>query len=254
MRVQLYELNHGECPYLPDRSWVTHSFRSDDLPDGIYEHLVGAGWRRSGRSFYQNHCPGCSLCIPIRVCPTEFRPTKSQRKCIRKNADVEVRTAPLEYTDEIYDLYARYSVERHGTEVSKKQYMGFLGASPITTEMMLYFAQERLIGVGWVDVLTDGLSSVYFAFEPAESRRGLGTYSVIRELEEVRRREKSWLYLGFFVPTSPKMDYKARFSPHQLLIDGKWVDADSELHEKLRDTVGAYEKTSPNASDKSARL
>jgi arginine-tRNA-protein transferase len=233
MQVQLYELNHGACPYLPDRTWVTHSFRADTLPEGVYDHLITVGWRRSGQSFYQNHCPGCSLCIPIRVDPRKFRPSKSQRKSIRRNADVHVRRVPLAYDEEVYRLYARYSIERHGTEVSKRQYVGFLGATSVTTEMMLYYVDTRLVGVGWIDVLHDGLSSVYFAFDPDESDRSLGTYSVVRELQEVQDLNKNWLYLGFYVPESPKMAYKSRFRPHELLIGNKWERGSQELETEL---------------------
>lgn len=252
MRVQLYELNHGECPYLPDRTWVTHSFRADWLPAGVYDRLIDGAWRRSGRSFYRNHCPGCSLCIPIRVSPERFKPSKSQRRTIRRNRDVEVRWESLDYDEEVYGLYARYSRERHQSDASKKQYLGFLGTTPIETGLMTYYVADRLVGVGWIDVLDHGLSSVYFAFDPGESERSLGTYSVIREIEEVRALGKQWLYLGFYVPESRKMSYKASYRPHQLLIDETWVEGTDELHRQLRERAHGNSRSS--TSDSSARL
>jgi arginine-tRNA-protein transferase len=141
---------------------------------------------------------------------------------------------PLQHDAAVFQLYERYCTIRHDTTVTRKQYTGFLGSSPLDTEMMLYRVSDRLVGVGWIDVLHDGLSSVYFAFEPDERARSLGTFSVMEELREVERRGKHWLYLGFYVQRSPKMDYKSKFGPHELLIDGEWKPGTEELHEELR--------------------
>ncbi|MFP4067175.1 MAG: arginyltransferase [Spirochaetaceae bacterium] len=226
MRVRLFRINHGACPYLPNRTWVTNAFQVDRLPKSLYESMIAEGWRRSGTSFYRNHCPGCDLCIPIRVPTDRFRPSKSQRRTLRRNADVSVRIGPLEGAEEAYELYYLYNTTRHGEHdtASPAGFERFLLHSPIDTRMMRYYVGERLVGIGWVDVLSDGLSSVYFVFDPEESSRSLGTYSAMQEIETARRMGKNWLYLGFYVPGSPKMSYKARFRPYQLLEDGRWME------------------------------
>ncbi|MFO8064280.1 MAG: arginyltransferase [Spirochaetia bacterium] len=226
MRVQLFRIYHGDCPYLPDRTWVTHTFQVDTLPGALYERMMGEGWRRSGTAFYQNHCPGCNLCIPIRVPTDRFRPSKSQRRILRRNADVEVRMGPIDSVDEAFELYYRYNVERHGEHdtASESGFRAFLCSSPIDTRMMRYYVKDRLIGIGWVDVVPDGLSSIYFVFEPEESSRSLGSFSAMKEIETAREMGKSWLYLGFYVPGSQKMNYKRRFRPFQLLEDRQWVE------------------------------
>jgi arginine-tRNA-protein transferase len=226
MRVQLFRINHGDCPYLPDRTWITHTFQVGSLSESLYETMIGQGWRRSGTAFYQNHCPGCNLCIPIRVPTDRFRPSKSQRRVLRRNADVEVSTGPLRGEDEAYELYRRYNVTRHGEDetASRAGFRSFLFDSPINTRMMRYTVDGHLIGIGWVDAVPDGLSSVYFVFDPAESGRSLGTFSAMKEIETARALGMNWLYLGFYVPGCRKMSYKRRFRPFQLLEDGRWVD------------------------------
>lgn len=226
MRVTLFEMSNGECPYLPNRTWVTRSFRAESLPEEMYEQLLNHGWRRSGSIFYHNHCPGCSLCIPIRVPVDRFSPTKSQRRVLRRNRDVEIARNESHTRDELVELFQRYDQHRHDpdSDITSDAFHRFLGTSPIRTDVMEYRVEGRLIGAGWLDVLPEGLSTVYFAFEPEESKRSLGTFSALKEIELCRELGKPWYYLGFFVPGSPKMSYKTRFRPYQLLMDGKWRD------------------------------
>jgi arginine-tRNA-protein transferase len=226
MRVQLFRINHGDCPYLSDRTWVTHTFQVQDLPEALYESMMTHGWRRSGTAFYQNHCPGCDFCIPIRVPTERFTPSKSQRRVLRKNADIRVRMDEAAFDEEAYALYWRYNTQRHGKEetASRHGFRRFLCDSPIDTRMMRYYLGDRLVGIGWVDVVPNGLSSVYYVFDPAESSRSLGTFSAMKEIETAAAMGKSWLYLGFYVPGCSKMSYKRRFRPFELAEEGRWVE------------------------------
>ena len=233
MRVSLYEMDHGQCPYLENRKWITHSFSSAEADPRMYENLLSHGWRRSGRTYYQNHCPGCASCIPIRVPAEDFLPSKSQRRVMRRNEDVRFTVAPSVFDRETYELYCRYVESRHNAAdaTTELEFEHFLADSPQKTQVMRYFADGRLIGAGWIDVLPDGVSSVYFAFDPRESGRSLGTFSMTQEIVYARSLGKKWLYLGFYVPGSRKMAYKANFKPHQLLVNGAWSDL-SFLSEK----------------------
>lgn len=228
MRVTVYEVDNGPCPYLPNRKWMTHSFAVSSMSEESYEQLLTSGWRRSGVNFYQNHCPGCSCCIPLRVPAAGFVPSKSQRRVMRRNADVTVELALPSRDPEVVELYKRYLESQHQQSESPGQFARFLVESPLDTRVMLYRVAERLVGAGWVDLLPGGLSSVYFAFDPAESRRSLGTYSLIREMELARSLGKPWLHMGFYVPGSPKMEYKGRFRPHEFAVDGQWTEDESK--------------------------
>jgi len=236
MQLQLYEIEHGNCPYLPARTWVTHSFQLESIPESAYEAMLADGWRRSGTSLYQNHCPGCRCCTPARVPVNHFRPSKSQRRALRRNTDVTMEVATPAMDAESLGLYQRYVRARHapaslGTpnDVTPEQFEKFLVTSPVHTRAMRYLVEDRLVGIGWIDLLPNGLSSVYFAFEPAESRRSLGTYSIMKEIDLARDLGKEWLYLGFFVPGSPKMAYKGAFRPCEFAVDGTWTADEGEI-------------------------
>jgi arginine-tRNA-protein transferase len=227
MKVTVYETDNGPCPYLENRRWVTHTFAVPTVPAETYEEMIGAGWRRSGTFFYQNHCPGCKACQPIRVPVEEFEPSKSQRRVMRRNKDVTVSVVPNVFDREVFELYRRYQEERHGKDETSGEsgFRRFLCDSAVVTVQMHYRVDKRLIGVGWVDELTDALSSVYFIFDPDESRRSLGTFSVLEEIDRARELGMQWHHLGFYVKDSRKMSYKANFRPHELLIDGSWIRA-----------------------------
>lgn len=224
MEVRLYEVDHGECPYLPDREWVTQGFYASRIGRALYERLLADGFRRSGDSFYRNNCPGCNACTPIRVDARRIAATKSQRRVIRRNRDLNVTVEQPEFDEESYDLYQRYLRYQHARETGDdpESFRRFLIDSPVESRMMRYRAQGVLVGVGWVDVLDDGVSSVYFAFDPPAAWRSVGTYSVFEEARLAVELGMRWLYLGFYVPGSRKMGYKASFAPHQLATNGQW--------------------------------
>jgi arginine-tRNA-protein transferase len=239
--VRVYRAGFGDCPYLSDRSWVTDSFHVSSLSPATYERLLSDGWRRSGRTFYRNQCPGCRACIPIRIPAAEFAPSRSQRRVVRSNGDLTTRILPASFREESFQLYAAYVRGRHRREtaIGRSSYIEFLCDSSVVTAEMQYRLDDRLVGIGWLDILPDGLSSVYYAFEPEFEKRSLGTYSIVREIEETRRRGLTWYYLGFYVPGASTMDYKARFFPHELLLaPGRWVRVASP--EELAKTVDTW--------------
>ena len=125
-------------------------------------------------SFYQNHCPGCNCCTPTRVPVADFKPSKSQRRVRNRNTDVAVSVHKPAADEQTFDLYSRYVTERHPgsgsdagpeTHESPEQFSRFLVESPVDTRAMQYRVGDRLVGVGWIDVLENGVSSVYFAFQ-----------------------------------------------------------------------------------------
>lgn len=231
MQLSLYAADHGACPYLPDRRWVTQSFQLSTMPASAYEALLGGGWRRSGDVFYRNQCPGCRCCIPIRVPLAGFAPSRSQRRTVRRNADVAVQPDGPADDPEVFHLYGRYVRARHdpGDPAGFDEFERFLLRSPVESRLMRYTIDGRLVGAGWVDVLPDGLSSVYFVFDPAEGRRSLGTFSIMKEIEHARDLGKQWLYLGFYVPGSSKMAYKGAFHPREFAVDEMWTADEGRL-------------------------
>lgn len=184
-------------------------------------------------SFYRNLCSACRLCVPIRLDAETFVPSKSQRRLERVNADLSVELLPVQATEERFELYESYRRARHAKAEAAPgpadpgafaSYSSFLLESPLPTTMITDYRlpDGKLAATGYVDVLPEGLSSVYFAFDPGLSARSIGTWSVLRELRLARTMGKRWYYLGFWVPGSPKMDYKARFEPFEYALDGSW--------------------------------
>jgi arginine-tRNA-protein transferase len=220
----------GSCPYLEGREWEIEEFSVRELEPAIYEELLASGFRRSGMSFYRNLCPNCGLCIPIRLDARDYEPTKSLRRLARLNSDLEVTLVPASYSEERFELYSRYVEARHEKEVcppkeARASYSAFLLESPFASTMITEYRlpSGRLAATGYVDLLPEGISSVYFAFDPELGKRSIGTWSVLRELELAAAIGKRWYYLGFWVPGSPKMDYKARFHPFEYAYGGAWT-------------------------------
>ena len=220
----LYQSDNGPCPYLPDRRWMTHSFYADTLSPKFYERLIGKGFRRSGQAFYQNHCPGCSDCLPIRIDVRRFSPSRSQRRVLKKNPDISYNRRPASFEVEDFELYLKYLKHRHpeSSNITRQGYINFLIESPMLTEIMRYYLHDRLIGLGWIDLMPNSISSVYFAFDPDYSSRSLGTYSILCQIELAKELGKDWLQLGFWVEQSQKMSYKSNFSPCEILVNERW--------------------------------
>ncbi len=227
-KIYLNSCDCGACPYLKERQWRIDQFCTDALDSGLYEAVLVQGFRRSGLSFYKNSCPGCSLCIPIRIATDTFRLSKSQRHVRNINSDIVFSTASASFSEERFNLYEHYVIVRHestGQLDAAESYRQFLIENPLGNPGLISdyrMPDGRLAANGYIDVLPDGLSSVYFAFDPEFARRSLGVFSVLKELELAASLGKRWYYLGFWVPGSPKMDYKANYRPFELALDGEW--------------------------------
>lgn len=215
------------CPYLPGLSAQSQGFVVDESISGsIYRQLMDRGFRRSGRVFYRPQCEGCSRCIPYRVPTASFTPTRSQRRVWRRNSDIRVESRTPAPSDAKFDLYRRYLDWRHdGTMTGTREEMEhFLYDSPVPSIEFEYYVGSRLVGVSLADLCGGTLSSVYMYFDPLEPRRSLGTYSVLWEIEYCRMNGLTYYYLGYYVPGSASMEYKARFGPGEVLTDsGAWT-------------------------------
>jgi arginine-tRNA-protein transferase len=223
--LPLIESPPHPCSYLLGREAKNEYLWVSQLSPSLNRSLMDLGFRRSGQVVYRPACEGCRECVPIRVPVAGFAPSRSQRRVMRRNQDVEVRIAPPDLNSEKQQIYADFLATRHDAAMTgdTEELRGFLYESPTQTLEMTYHISGRLAAVGIVDVCEDALSSVYFYFDPAESRRSLGTFGALAEIEECRRRGLKYWYIGFYVRDCAKMNYKAEFRPHELLeSDGKW--------------------------------
>ena len=225
VNVRLSVIPEHECPYFPDRVARSRAFRVGRMPPEVYHVFMDAGFRRSGQIVYQPTCATCRACVPVRVPVGQFAPSKSQRRCERRNADLVVTVGEPRPTEEKFDLYRRYVRDRHqGEEPDVASFEEFLYASPVhTLEFAYRDVAGRLLAVGICDASAWSLSSVYFYFDPADQRRGLGTYGALREITYAREAGIPYYYLGFWIDGCRTMQYKRDFRPNELLHpDGVW--------------------------------
>lgn len=218
------------CPYFQDRS-ANYQLVCHPAPSASdYRELMDLHFRRSGDTYYRPACEGCRACIPIRVRVSDFRLSRSQRRVLRRNTDVCVEVGPLEYSDELYEMYTRYQSAIHGGAMSMaaEEFHRTFCESPVDSLGMSLYHGGRRVGFGMLDVFEDALSSVYFFYEPDLRDRSLGVYSSLLEIEECRRRNLAYWYLGFYVRDCRKMEYKRQFRPHELLDEtGVWRRCDA---------------------------
>lgn len=214
------------CPYLPGRMARHVTLIPSPISSGVYHCLMDLNFRRLGPVFYRPQCDGCRECRTIRVPVAEFRPSRSQRRCWKRNADVTVEVGPPAPSEEKRSLYERYLDSRHDGQMdgSPAEFHGFLYTSSVHTVEITYQLQGRLVGVGVADVEPMAMSAVYCYFDPHVASRSLGVFNVLRMVEECRRRGLPHLYLGYYVRDSRKMRYKADYRPCEILgPDTRWV-------------------------------
>ncbi len=217
------------CPYLPGRMARDRAFWADRFPAGLYEKFEDSAFRRSGHVVYQPVCKGCRQCVPIRVPVNRFQPSKSQRRSLRKNSDLQIEVGPPIATPEKFSLYQKYTADWHGAKPKEtsEDFESFLYQSPVETlEFSYRDSAGQLLAVGICDFEPKSLSSVYFYFDPAHAARGLGTFSVVYELAYAKQRHLPHYYLGYFVAGCASMRYKSNFHPYELLgTDGVWRES-----------------------------
>jgi arginine-tRNA-protein transferase len=216
------------CPYLPgrtERKIVTEL--SGTEAEALHERLSRAGFRRSHNIAYAPVCPGCQACVPIRVVSEDFSPDRTQRRILRANADLTISEMPARATAEQFTLFQRYQKTRHAdgdmAAMGYYDYRAMIEDTPISTGILEFRdARDRLLGACLTDWLADGLSAVYSFFDTDEDKRSLGTFAVLWLIGRARSLGLPYVYLGYWVPESRKMAYKARFRPSEILISGAW--------------------------------
>ncbi|MBL1217697.1 MAG: arginyltransferase [Planctomycetes bacterium] len=218
------------CPYRPGFIARDRGFAVGAIDPIIWQHLLDDGWRRSGTLIYEPACLVCNDCRSIRIPAHRFHLSRSQRRVVKRNRDVEVTITDVQVTDERAELYQRYITTRHDGLMTgtRRELERFLGATCVDTFEIEYRLNNRLLAVGSTDRLPNGLSCVYCYFDPDEPGRSLGTLNILHTIDLCRTqragREPAWVYLGYWVEGSKTMGYKSRFRPHEIRPpDGSWV-------------------------------
>jgi len=231
--LQFYATAPYECSYLAHkqaRSQVatpTHLIHAD-----VYGELVASGFRRSGLYTYRPYCDGCKACIACRVDVERFSPKRYQQRAFKKHQNLEVKIGHLEFFQEHYDLYMSYQHDRHlhgGMDGDDQdQYKQFLLQSKVNSRMIEFRdgpdgeEPRKLRIVSIIDVVQSGLSSVYTFFDTSNPSASYGTFTIMWQIEQTKKLQLPYLYLGYYIEESPKMSYKAQFEPLEVLVNDVW--------------------------------
>lgn len=230
MLHRFYSTDLGPCPYLDDRqerrlvAVLSGGGSTSDRLDLLTEH----GFRRSQTFLYKPICPGCGACIPVRVVVDAFRPGRSFRKILARNADLVPVEAPAVADAEHFALFQRYLASRHAdggmARMDKDAFRDMIEAAPASTRLVSFRQRSgRLVGASLTDYVRTGLSGVYKFFDPDEERRSLGTFMILWHVRRAAELGLPHVYLGYWIAECRKMAYKARFGPLERLEGSRWL-------------------------------
>ena len=240
---QFYLTAPSPCPYLPgreERKVFTHLVgeRAPELND----LLTHGGFRRSQSIAYRPACETCRACVSVRVVVEDFRPTRSMRRVMDRNSDLVAEMRVPVPTSEQYSVFRSYLDSRHRdggmADMTVLDYAMMVEDSHVETRIVEFRRRGPdsrisgrgngpLLGVALTDVLSDGLSMVYSFFDPDAGARSLGTFIILDHISRARRLGLPYVYLGYWVKGSKKMDYKGRFLPQERLTGDGWTRVES---------------------------
>jgi arginine-tRNA-protein transferase len=247
------------CPYLPGKS-ERKVFTELKGPhaDSLNDSLGRIGFRRSQTVAYRPSCLDCSACVSVRVVTQEFAPSTTQRRNIRRNGDLVTSICRPWSTPEQFELLQSYLGVRHPsggmTAMDEVDFADMVEHTPVTTYIIEYrepsldgMTPGRLVGACLTDRHSDGLSMIYSFYDPEhEARAGLGNYIILDHIIRAAEMELSYVYLGYWVNGSPRMQYKIRYRPIEKLTRDGWERIPADERDRLiAAAVGSPRKEAP---------
>lgn len=227
-QLRFYATAPYACSYLANQQARSQVATSTQLiNEATYSELIRHGFRRSGLHVYRPHCDQCQACIPVRNCVNEFKPNRSQRRALVQHANLITTIYELHFNEEHFELYHRYQQQRHAhggmDQDNREQYEQFLLQSNVNTRLIEFRDQDNILRmISIIDILEDGLSSVYTFFDANVVGASFGTFNVLWQIEKTKAMQLPYLYLGYWIADSRKMAYKVNFQPLQGLQHNQW--------------------------------
>lgn len=232
-KLQFYVTTPYKCGYLPQNLAQSLIASPQNLVTAhVYSGLIQQGFRRSGKFAYRPHCEHCRACVSVRIVLDAFIPSRSQKRALNRHLSLNVSILPVAFHQHHYHLYSAYQATRHqeacdqtnDEQEGAEQYRQFLCQSNVES-LMIEFSdtQQQVVMVSVVDIVQDGVSAVYTFYDPHNPNASYGTYSILWLCAWAQSLSLPYLYLGYWIAESPKMAYKQRFKPQEMLVDGQWM-------------------------------
>jgi len=225
-RIVEFSTLEAKCAYLKDRRMRMEYKFIEQCPESLSQKLIQRGWRRFGEYYSRPNCVGCSDCLSLRIDVSNYRFSKSAKRTIRKNQNtkfiVQKPTITIQHLN-LYEKYHKHMEAKKGWKhysLSPNSYheLYVSGAMEFGKEI-LYFIDDKLVGVDLVDFLLDGLSSIYFFYDPDYAHLSLGRFSMYQQIYIAQTNKLPWVYLGYYVEKCPSLSYKADYEPYEILQD-----------------------------------
>lgn len=228
-QVKFYLTPAHDCSYFNDRDATTLFVDPRSrLTIEQFTLLTENGFRRSGDYIYRPHCEMCMACQSLRLPIPRFKPSRSQKRVWRKNKDLQVKLVNAAFSEEYYSLYKNYIDTRHKDgdmyPANETQFRSFLLAPMESCRFIEFRLDSTLLAVAVVDLLPKALSAIYTFYDPAYEDLSLGTYAILWQIDFCKQERLDYLYLGYYIKDSAKMNYKSRFKPFQIYKNDYWQD------------------------------
>lgn len=230
-KLKFYLTPEHDCSYFKTRRATTlFADPRSEFNTHRFANLTENGFRRSGDYIYRPHCSNCQACESLRVPVNTFKISQSQKRILKKNADLTVSISKPVFREEHFKLYQRYIDIRHQDgdmyPATEQQYRSFLLAE-IETARLIEFRHKKsaeLLAISIIDQFPNALSAIYTFFEPDQNARSLGGFAILWQLAYCQKESLAYLYLGYYIKDSHKMSYKNKFRPYQIYQNEQWVD------------------------------
>ena len=221
-----FSLN-DKCSYLDDIQTTTHYKIIENASIESCEELIKRGYRRFGKMYFRPICSTCNECQSIKIDVENFEFSKSQKRVIKKASFIKSYIQKPTLTHEHLELFEKYHLHMkdkkewsYSETTPDHYYNSFVNGHEDFGYEVLYFDENRLIGVDLIDILEDGISSIYFYYDPEYSEYSLGKYSLYKQIQFAKKSSKQWIYLGYYVEECPSLAYKSHYKPY-LTLQGR---------------------------------
>jgi len=226
-----------KCSYLENKEQTTHYKIIENCSKESCQNLIERGFRRFGKMYFRPICSGCDECKSIKIDVINFNFSKSAKRILKKSKDIKIYIQKPTASHEHIALFEKYHLHMKGKKGWKYSpttlehyYNSFVNGHNDFGYEVLYFYENKLIGVDLIDILEDGISSIYFYYDPDFSTYSLGKLSLYKQILYAKKSNKSWIYLGYYVKECDSLSYKAQYVPYQTLQgrptefeDFKWI-------------------------------